>query len=102
MSQNDFYVKCWELLKQIPKGKVTTYGEIARTLDSKAYRAVGRAMNQNPNPIIVPCHRVISSDGSLGGYAYGLDRKVELLRSEGVVIQNEKVDLREFLYQFSI
>ena len=55
----DFNEKCYELLKKIPKGKVTTYKEIAKALKTKAYRAVGNAMNKNPNPVEVPCPAII-------------------------------------------
>ena len=69
--KKDFNRKCYEKISLIPKGMITTYAEIANSLDSNAYRAVGNAMANNPNPILVPCHRVIRSNGSLGGYAIG-------------------------------
>lgn len=87
----NFNQRCYEILKKIPKGKVTTYKEIAKALGSKGYRAVGNAMNKNPNAPKVPCHRVVRTDGSLGGYAYGLKKKIELLNSEGVDVANGKV-----------
>ena len=97
-----FDEKCYELLKKIPKGKVTTYKEIAKALGTKAYRAVGSAMNKNPNPIKVPCHRVVKSDGSLGGYAYGSENKIKLLKEEGVEVINGKVvDFETTLHHFS-
>jgi methylated-DNA-[protein]-cysteine S-methyltransferase len=75
----------YDLLVKIPKGKVTTYGDIAKALGSPhASRAVGRILNKNPNPIVVPCHRVVMSDGSIGGYAFGKARKMELLKKEGL------------------
>lgn len=68
----------------IPVGEVRTYGQIARTLGKpKAARAVGQALGRNPLPIVLPCHRVIASDGSLGGYGGGLERKRQLLQLEG-------------------
>ena len=79
-----FDQRCYDLLLQIPKGKVTTYREIAHALGSKAYRVVGQAMNRNPNLVKVPCHRVVKSNGEFGGYAGGLSRKIELLIQEGV------------------
>ena len=79
---------------------MTTYGDIARALNCKAYQAVGTAMNKNPHPIVVPCHRVISADGGIGGYAYGAEKKIELLESEGVEIRNSKIDLKRFLFKF--
>ena len=72
-------------LMHIPRGKVATYGDIARIIGRPgASRAVGRILNKNPNPVVVPCHRVVMSDGSLGGYAFGKSRKKELLESEGL------------------
>ena len=62
----------YELLKKIPVGKVTTYGDLAKALGNpSASRIVGKILGQNPNPIQVPCHRVVMSNGKLGGYAYG-------------------------------
>ena len=96
-----FDQRCYELLLQIPKGKVTTYGEIAHTLGTKAYRAVGQALNRNPNLVEVSCHRVVKSNGEVGGYAGGLSRKIELLRQEGVdVSEDGQVDLSKYLYVF--
>lgn len=83
--------KCYELLSQIPKGKVTTYKEIARKMGSLAYRAVGNLIGKNPNAPQVPCHRVVKSDGSVGGYAFGVDKKILLLKQEGVLIENNKI-----------
>jgi len=97
-----FYQRCYALLEQIPKGKVSTYAEIARALNSKAYRAVGSAMANNDQIIIRPCHRVICSDGRIGGYALGTDKKTELLLQEGIDVIDGKVhDLEKFMYQFN-
>jgi len=75
----------YELLARVPEGKITTYGDIAKALGyPRASRAIGRILNKNPNPIIVPCHRVIMSSGNLGGYAFGKARKKELLKKEGL------------------
>ena len=86
-----FNEQCYQLLKKIPKGKVVTYGDIAHALNTKAYQAVGNAMGANPNPIIVPCHRVIKGNGEVGNYAQGINKKIELLRNEGITIENNKV-----------
>lgn len=98
-----FNERCYEILKKVPKGKVTTYGEIARRLKTKAYRAVGNAMNKNPYSFIdkgnVPCHRVVGSDGSLTGFAHGLKKKTEMLKKEGIEIKNGKVDLKKYMYK---
>jgi methylated-DNA-[protein]-cysteine S-methyltransferase len=83
----EFQKKVWNVLLHIPCGKTLTYAEIARSIDHpKAYRAVGSANGKNPLPIIIPCHRVIASDGSLGGYAYGLNIKKKLLDIETLKI----------------
>jgi methylated-DNA-[protein]-cysteine S-methyltransferase len=75
----------YDIVVQIPEGKVTTYGDIARAIGHPgASRRVGRILNNNPNPIMIPCHRVIMSDGSIGGYAFGKIRKKELLKKEGL------------------
>src|ERR671923_2534907 len=75
----------YDIVVQIPEGKVTTYGDIARALGHPgASRRVGRILNNNPKPIVIPCHRVIMSDGSIGGYVFGKTRKKELLKKEGL------------------
>lgn len=86
-----FNEQCYQLLNNVPKGRVTTYKAIAQALNSNAYQAVGNAMHRNPNPFTTPCHRVVNSDGRLGGFVFGSERKLELLRSEGIVIVNDKV-----------
>ena len=84
---------------QIPKGKVSTYRELAHALGTIAYRAVGQAMNRNPHLIKVPCHRVIKSNGEIGGYALGTDKKRELLLKEGVQAEaNGRIRLSKYLY----
>lgn len=78
-----FQMKVWRALLNIGYGELKTYKDIAMEIGSpKAYRAVGGALNKNPIPIIVPCHRVVGSSGSLVGFAGGLDIKVELLQLE--------------------
>ena len=96
-----FNEQCCELLTLIPKGKIVTYGDIAHALNSKAYQAVGNAMGANPNPIIVPCHRVVKGNGEVGNYAQGTNKKIELLRSEGVKIKNNRVvDFESVRFKF--
>ena len=98
-----FNERCYELLKLVPEGKVTTYSEIARALNTKAWRAVGSAMAKNENLFVVPCHRVVRSDGAIGQYALGLDKKTQLLLDEGVSVSNGKVqDLNKFIHRFSV
>jgi len=89
---------CYRLAKQIPRGKVSTYKAIAHALGTNAYRAVGNAMHNNPFAPSVPCHRVVKSNGNVGGFANGTKKKIELLRSEGVDIKDGKIDLVRFLY----
>jgi len=92
-----FNEQVWELCRKIPKGRVATYKEIARALDTKAYRSVGNALNKNPYAPEVPCHRVIKSNGKLGGFAHGIKKKEELLRKEKVFFVNGKLS-RKILY----
>lgn len=73
----------WNILLTIPRGQTMTYGEIARRLGVCCAQAVGGAVGHNPISILIPCHRVVGSDGSLTGYAGGLDRKTRLLQLEG-------------------
>ncbi|MCD4666225.1 MGMT family protein [archaeon] len=96
----NFNEKVYKICKKIPKGKISTYGEIARKLNSKAYRAVGNALNKNPYAPQVPCHRVIGSNGHLTGFASGLKNKAKMLRKEGIEIKNNKVNLKKYLYNF--
>ena len=88
---SEFQIAVWNVLSAIPYGKTVTYGEIAKNLTAvtgrkTSARAVGSAVGRNPVSIIVPCHRVLGADGSLTGYAGGVERKRELLRLEGVLL----------------
>jgi methylated-DNA-[protein]-cysteine S-methyltransferase len=94
-----FYESCYKVLKKVPKGEVTTYREIARALNSKAYRAVGSAMHNNPYAPVVPCHRCINSNGNVGGFFSGAKDKIKLLKSEGVEVINNKIDLKKYFYR---
>ena len=79
-------IKVWNYLKKIPKGKIKTYSEVAKAVGKKkAIRAVATAIGKNPYPIKIPCHRVIRSDGNIGGYSGkgGIRTKINLLRKEG-------------------
>ena len=83
---NDVY----DIVAQIPEGKVTTYGDIARALGHPgSSRGIGRILNRNPNPVTTPCHRVIKSDGKLGGYVFGTIKKKELLKKEGLCFNGD-------------
>jgi len=83
-----FYTK----LLQVPEGKVTTYGDLAKAVGlENGQRAIGTIMKKNPFPAIVPCHRVVQSNGEIGGYAYGKKVKLHMLSKEGIKIQNGKI-----------
>ena len=84
-----FQVKVWKAISKIPKGEVRTYKELARIIKKpKAIRAVANACGKNPYPIRIPCHRVVGSNGYLGGYSVkgGIKQKKSLLRKEGVTL----------------
>ncbi|MFZ1141034.1 MAG: methylated-DNA--[protein]-cysteine S-methyltransferase [Candidatus Sulfotelmatobacter sp.] len=82
----DFQLACWRALLAIPYGETRTYGDIARAVGKpQGFRAVGMANNRNPVAIVVPCHRVIASNGTLCGYGGGLDVKRKLLELEGAL-----------------
>ncbi|MEK6846869.1 MAG: MGMT family protein [Nanoarchaeota archaeon] len=93
---------CYQLLKKVPKGKVTTYKALAQAMNTKAYRAVGNAMNKNPYAPEVPCHRVINANGKLGGYASGLKKKIQMLKAEGIEIKDNKIDLNKYEYKWQL
>lgn len=87
MTGTPFQDAVWSALRSIPAGERRTYGDIARQIDRPtAFRAVGLANGANPVPVVVPCHRVIGSDGSLTGFGGGMERKRWLLKHEGVPI----------------
>ena len=89
----DFQKSVWNCLTQIPFGQTLSYGDIANILNNpKAVRAVGGANGRNPISLIVPCHRVIGSSGTLTGYAGGIERKLWLLKHEGIEIKNSKLN----------
>ena len=94
-----FNEHCYDILRKVPKGKVTTYGDIAHAIKTKAYRAVGSAMNKNPYAPKVPCHRVVQSNGNIGGFASGTKKKIQMLKKEGVEIKNNQIDLNKYLYR---
>jgi methylated-DNA-[protein]-cysteine S-methyltransferase len=94
-----FNEKVWEICRKVPKGKVTTYKAIAEALGTKAYRAVGNALNKNPYAPIVPCHRVVKSNGEIGGFARGQAAKMKILQKEGIIIAKGKIAcFEEVLY----
>jgi len=98
----EFNKKVWLALRLIPRGRVTTYKELAKYLKNpKAARAVANACGKNPDAPAVPCHRVIKSDGGLGGYSGGIKRKIKLLKSEGLEIKKGKVaEFKKKIYRY--
>jgi methylated-DNA-[protein]-cysteine S-methyltransferase len=100
-----FEERVWKLLEKIPSGRVTTYGLIAKKLNTRAYRAVGNACRSNPYAPRVPCHRVVRSDGTVGGFSgetsgKHVKKKMQMLRREGVQIRNGKiVDFKRILFK---
>jgi len=94
--------KIYRKLLDIPPGYVTTYGELAKAINLKnGQRIVGQIMKKNPFPVIVPCHRVIKSDGTIGGYVYGVSRKKHMLSKEGLKFNNNKIlDFKNNLFRF--
>ncbi len=99
--KKSFSERCYDLLKEIPFGRVVTYREVAEKLKSRAYRAVGNVMKKNRSLIKIPCHRVVRSNGNVGGYALGSKRKIELLRKEGIEVVDGKVDLKKYGHAFT-
>ncbi|MDP3917480.1 MAG: MGMT family protein [Nanoarchaeota archaeon] len=96
----NFNEKCYGVLSKVPKGKITTYKLIAEALNTKAYRAVGNAMNKNPYAPEVPCHRVVNTDGRVGGFASSTEKKIILLKKEGISIKNSRIqDMKRYLYR---
>lgn len=98
--------RCYDLLKTVPPGKVTTYKALAEALGTKSYRAVGQFMRHNPYAPIVPCHRVVASDGRMGGFkgkstGFTIEEKIKMLKAEGVKVENGKVkNFKKTLYVF--
>ena len=89
------------LLAKIPKGKVTTYGIIAKKLRVHP-RVAGKLLSKNPDGVKYPCYKVIRSDGSLGGYTSkrGIKDKIKKLEKDKIVIKNNKIDLKKFIFKF--
>lgn len=95
-----FSDKVYKVVKKIPAGRVSTYKNVAEALNCKAYRAVGNALNKNSYAPVVPCHRVVCSDGRTGGFARGVKEKIKLLKKEGVRVRKGKVlDFEKVFYK---
>ncbi len=94
--------RIYKKLLKVPRGYVTTYGELSKSVGLKnGQRLVGKIMNKNPYPVIIPCHRVVLSTGKVGGYAFGENVKTTMLNDEGIQIKNGKIiDLKNKFYRF--
>jgi len=100
-----FQKRVWEALRLIPRGRVTTYGAIARYLGTGAVRAVGTAVGKNPDAPIIPCHRVVPTSGKIGQYSggEGVETKIALLAKEGVEVrQGQIVDFDKRLWRYPL
>lgn len=101
----NYFENVYDLVKKVPKGKVVTYGEIARAIGNpRMSRQVGWALHVNPKPGVIPCHRVVNRFGELSSaFAFGgVNRQAELLREEGVEVIDNKVDLNKYGYSFKL
>ena len=100
-----FAEKIYQVLRRVPRGKVTTYAWLARQINSKAYRAVGSALSKNPYAPVVPCHRVVRSDGTIGGFMGTKDgstvmKKKKMLEAEGIVFEGNRIkDFEKVLFR---
>ena len=94
--------KVYGFLKSVPRGKVTTYKELAKASGLHP-RTVGLLMKNNKDPVSIPCYKVIRSDGSIGGYSGrgGIETKIMLLRKDGINVKNKRIELRKHLHRFS-
>ena len=89
---SSFADRCYRAVMQVPRGRVTTYKLLARAAGfPKAWRSVGTAMARNTRPMIIPCHRVVCSNGLLGGHRFGLHAKIAILKNEGVFVVGKRV-----------
>jgi len=93
--------KVYRKLLEVPRGKVTTYSELAKAVGLKnGQRVIGRIMNKNPYPVVIPCHRVILSNKKVGGYAWGEKVKSKMLAKEGIKIKKGKILDSDIIYRF--
>ena len=91
--------RIYKKLLQVPYGKITTYGELSRSVGLKnGQRVVGQIMKKNPFPVIIPCHRVVKSNGDIGGYAFGINVKKTMLSKEGIRINKDRIENFKNIY----
>jgi len=105
MGKNNFAEKVYDLVEKIPAGKVTTYKRLGELMSIRAYRAIGQVLARNPYVHEVPCHRVVRSDGGVGGFFGKKDlaasnEKARLLAEEGIEIEEGRVNLEEYMFSF--
>lgn len=100
----EFQNLVYNATKKIPRGMISTYAKIAKYIGrERAFRAVGNALNKNPFAPLVPCHRVVASNGTLGGFAFGTDNKIALLKKEGITVRDGKIsDFKDKVFEFKI
>lgn len=99
---SEFQSRVLKLVSMVPRGKVTTYKELALALGKpRACRAVANALARNPNPVMIPCHRVVRSDGKIGGYKLGARRKMKLLLEESIKIEKSRIDLTKHMFKLA-
>lgn len=99
----EFKIRVLKLVQEIPYGYITTYKIIANKLGTKAFRQVGFALSKNDNPNIIPCYKVIKSNGDIGGYSGngGIKEKILRLKKDGIIIRKNKIlNLDKHLYKF--
>lgn len=97
----DYQNKLQKLLLSIPRGKVTTYKEVAGALGTRGYRFIGQLLNRNPHPDKYPCYKVVASDGRLSGFALGQTEKVRRLKADGIEIEDGLIkDFSNKLHRF--
>jgi methylated-DNA-[protein]-cysteine S-methyltransferase len=93
--------KVYKKLLEVPKGKVTTYSELAKSVGLRnGQRVIGRIMKKNPFPVIIPCHRVILSNGKIGNYAWGEKVKTKMLSIEGIKTMNGRILEKDKIHRF--
>lgn len=97
-----FKQKVYQKLKHVPKGKVITYKNLAKAINSKAYRAIGNCMKTNSDPKNIPCYKVVNSNGKIGSYSApgGTKKKIALLKKDNIQIKDKKIDLTRYGFRF--
>jgi len=96
------YEEVYEIVKKIPKGRISTYKEVARALgNEKLARAVGQILRRNKDPMRIPCYRVVKSNGEVGGYSLGVEMKIKLLKEDGIEIEDGRIkEFDKLFYKF--